>query len=160
MFSISIRVQDFETPEVSAHPGAYIEVWERNGRIVGRTHFFDSDIPRSAEQLKIFHRALGKAIERMEKESAKRELPPLDVKGTPPTLEMLKSMLGLVMVPEYMPPDSVLEKLTETEREEMAEWCGDCHFEASDNEVIAGPMPPCLRDQLPADHFYKNWRVK
>lgn len=142
------------------HSGAYIEVWERTGRIVGRMNFFDDDLPRSAEELRIFHRALGKAIERMEEESAKLEMPPLDVKGGPTSLEDLKIMLGLVMVEEHMPPESMLEALTQEQREEVAEWCGDCHFEASDNDVVAGPMPTCLRDQLSDDHFYKDWRVK
>ena len=77
----------------------------------------------------------------------------------PITLEMLQDMLGLVMTTKDLPEEKQLEKLTQEEREEIAKWVGDCHFEASDNEVHAGPMPPVLRDKLSEDHTYKTWRV-
>ena len=79
---------------------------------------------------------------------------------SPITMEMLTDMLGLVMTPEEIPPEDVLEPLTQPERDVIAKWCGDCHFEASDNPGRAGPMPALLRDKLPKDHAYKNWRVE
>ena len=78
----------------------------------------------------------------------------------PITMEMLQDMLGLVMTPEELPPEDVLEPLTQPERQEIADWVGGCHFEASDNDCTAGPMPAVLRDQLPEEHTYKTWRVK
>lgn len=77
----------------------------------------------------------------------------------PITLEMLHDMLGLVMTAEEIPEEKVLDALTQEERDEVAKWVGDCHFEASDNDVSAGPMPPVLRDKLPEGHMYKTWRV-
>jgi hypothetical protein len=77
----------------------------------------------------------------------------------PITLEMLHDMLGLVMTAEEVPEEGMLEQLTQPERDEVAKWVGDCHFEASDNPVHAGPMPPVLRDKLPEGHTYKTWRV-
>ena len=73
-------------------------------------------------------------------------------------LEKLKDMIGLVL-PSGSFDDDMLEQLTETEREEFFLWLGDCHLEASDNNVIAGPMPETVRDKLPLDHTYKTWRV-
>jgi hypothetical protein len=77
----------------------------------------------------------------------------------PITLETLQDMLGLVMGADEVPDDTVLEQLTQPERDEIVTWAADCHFEASDNDVTAGPMPPVLRDQLPEGHIYKTWRV-
>lgn len=43
--------------------GAYIELFERDGKPVGRMNFFDGDHPRTAAELRNFHKALGTAIE-------------------------------------------------------------------------------------------------
>lgn len=72
-------------------------------------------------------------------------------------LQRFRDLLGLVM--ERVPEVSVLEKLTDEERAEVAEWAATCHAEASDNDVEAGPCPKPLRDLLPEDHYYKQWRV-
>lgn len=42
--------------------GAYIEVFERDGRPVARMNFFDGTCPRPVEELVKFHKALSKAI--------------------------------------------------------------------------------------------------
>lgn len=72
------------------------------------------------------------------------------------TMEMLQDMLGLVMTPEELPSRDVLEPLTQPEREEVADWVGGCHFEASDNDCTAGPMPAILRDKLPEGHTLQD----
>jgi hypothetical protein len=62
----NVRVQEHEDPNHPATTGAYVEVFERNSKIVGRMNYFDSDHPRTAEELRAYYRALGKAIEIME----------------------------------------------------------------------------------------------
>jgi hypothetical protein len=75
------------------------------------------------------------------------------------TVNVLLDLLGLVMAPDEMPSDKMLEGLTREQLEEVGRWCGDVHLGASDNPVEAGPMPVCLRDHLPDGHTYKTWRV-
>ena len=52
--------------------GAYIELFERGGKRVGRMNFFDGDTPRTADELRKFHSALGRAIETIEEKEEKR----------------------------------------------------------------------------------------
>lgn len=88
----------------------------------------------------------------------------------PVTNEVLQDLLGLVMAKtgdtimdvddSDVPTAEMLEKLTPEQREEVARWAGDCHLEASDNDVHPGPCPEPLRGMLPEDHPYKTWRVK
>lgn len=73
-------------------------------------------------------------------------------------LETLRDLLGLVM-PDP-PSREIVASLTENEREQVADWAATCHLEASDNDVEAGPCPKALRELLPQDHLYKNWRVQ
>lgn len=157
----NVRVDKFDDPTEPTKSGAYIEVFERDGKIVGRMNYFDSDWPRGPKVLRAFHKALGAAIELMENDDASE--------SEPVTTEILMDLLGLVMAKSGdtimavdlsdVPSADTLEKLTPEQREELAQWASDCHFEASDNDVTAGPLPAYIRDQLPDDHFYKNWRV-
>lgn len=146
--SENIRVDKFDDPDEPTKSGAYIEVFERDGKVVGRMNFFDSDWPRGPKVLRAFQRALGAAIELMEAEIHKE---------TP--LPNLVSILGMILGEESMPDEKLLAKLSPEEREAVAKWAFDCHLEASDNDVDVGPMPACLRDQLPEKHFYKHWRT-
>lgn len=88
----------------------------------------------------------------------------------PVTMDTLQSLLRLVMAKtgeggvfnidlSDVPSVETLEKLTPTQRDEVAEWAATCHAEASDNDVEAGPCPDPLRSLLPDDHPYKTWRV-
>jgi len=88
----------------------------------------------------------------------------------PVTMDTLQSLLRLVMAKtgeggvfnidlSDVPSVETLEKLTPTQRDEVAEWAATCHAEASDNGVEAGPCPEPLRALLPDDHPYKTWRV-
>jgi len=87
----------------------------------------------------------------------------------PVTMEVLTDLLGLIMAKagdtimgvdlSDVPSADMLERLTPEQREEVARWAGDCHLEASDNDVHPGPCPQPLRDLLPNDHPYKTWRV-
>jgi hypothetical protein len=169
--SSNISVADFE---VSGHPvmsGAYIEVFERGGRMVGRMNFFDSDTPRGPKELRAFHRALGRAIKVMEEKTDAPTPEPVSLEALH---DMLCRVMGKAAVPmghgysdnlfeaDYndVPKFDTLEQLTQEEREEVMVWARDCHIEASDNDVKVGPCPEPLRSRLPDDHRFKTWRVE
>jgi hypothetical protein len=78
----------------------------------------------------------------------------------PIILEMLQDVLGRHDEPEHVPGDDVLEQLMQPERDKVAKWVEDCHFEVSDNLIHAGPMPVILREFVPEDHAYRTWRVE
>jgi len=102
--------------------------------------------------------------ELVRRERAAAEIP------DPVTMEVLTDLLGLVMAKRGdtimsvdlsdVPTPDTLEKLTPEQREEVARWAADCHFEASDNDVRPGACPEPLRALLPDDHPYKTWRVR
>lgn len=50
---MTIRVED---------SGAYIEVWERDGKLGARMNFFDGDEHRKLDELRRFATALDRAI--------------------------------------------------------------------------------------------------
>jgi len=74
----------------------------------------------------------------------------------------LEDFLGLVY--QDWPDMGLIQRtLRHYEIQQVIDWATACHGEAAmepgsvENEV--GPCPEALRDLLPDDHFYKNWRV-
>lgn len=159
---MNVRVDEFEEEGHPIHSGAYIEVFERDGKPVARMNFFDSDSPRTLEQLTAFYHALGSVLRQM-KEEARNALTVRDVASALALVLTKPAPAGAGLLDldlSDMPSQKMLEGLTSTERRAVANWARTCHYEASDNLVQAGPMPECLRSLLPDDHPFKNWRVE
>lgn len=79
----------------------------------------------------------------------------------PVDLEEVIDLLSLVIEPDQMPTKEQLNGLRDTELRDIMCWAAGVHAEASDNslEQPMGAAPKGLRDLLPEDSHYKNWRL-
>lgn len=72
-------------------------------------------------------------------------------------IELLRS----VMEPGGLPDESHVKALSPEDQKAVAQWAFGARLEGElgvfDKPV--GPAPKALRDLLPEENFYKNWRL-